>query len=602
MSWWQVLGVNRRADERAIKRAYAGLIKQFRPDSHPVEFARIRQAYEAAMEEMRWRARQEEARQREVEEAKEEAKEKAEAEASEEEEAEDDQAEGNAAEPAPLAVEGAAGDIVLDAPALPESDPATPPPLPPRQGDAIDAQAPAAVPVDGEIDAEPLAPPVPPVAPVPASSAPDTTGQAPDAGDARAPGPALAPSAFEARGASAAPRIDARDWVGHVVLALEEGEQAALQVYREQIRALDELSVDDRMQYEETLLHWLMFADQPALLVLLEAAHRFEWWQNLANVRALFGNEGERGLHDLQTLARYYFLARHYINRWERRLFSEGAARPRIGMQVHIRDGRHLAAQWQLSCESAGLPRVQALADPRMAQHLRGGFFVSSVDIAFGLLFTWIAWGMNAEQALVPDWLQGVGVAAVFGVAASSPGLLRWLIARYPKLAHGWARLQEASKRLNLGWTVLILLGIAGFFFLLLAIFTPAQVQMVFTVLMVVVFTALIAFLAWLLWTVLLVLDYFFLSWPWRMLAKVQLFRLEQQLQRGCTDAPASGVGAMLRAVPQMWRAKREARRRERELAGKKSFADFFSLKASWATYVFLIWLLISIVSAITKR
>ena len=49
MNHFQVLGVTSQADESIIKRAYAVLIKQYRPDTHPDEFARIRSAYEGAM-------------------------------------------------------------------------------------------------------------------------------------------------------------------------------------------------------------------------------------------------------------------------------------------------------------------------------------------------------------------------------------------------------------------------------------------------------------------------------------------------------------------------------------------------------------------------
>ncbi|MFD0911988.1 energy transducer TonB [Methylophilus luteus] len=45
---YQILGIDSSADSKEIKRAYARLIKQFRPDTHPVEFGNIRQAYEIA--------------------------------------------------------------------------------------------------------------------------------------------------------------------------------------------------------------------------------------------------------------------------------------------------------------------------------------------------------------------------------------------------------------------------------------------------------------------------------------------------------------------------------------------------------------------------
>ena len=43
---YQVLGVERAADERTIKKAYFTLIRQFPPEKHPEEFKRIRAAYE----------------------------------------------------------------------------------------------------------------------------------------------------------------------------------------------------------------------------------------------------------------------------------------------------------------------------------------------------------------------------------------------------------------------------------------------------------------------------------------------------------------------------------------------------------------------------
>lgn len=55
MNAYQVLGIEHGADEQAIKRAYSRLIKQYRPDTHPIEFADIRHAYEEAMNWLRTR-------------------------------------------------------------------------------------------------------------------------------------------------------------------------------------------------------------------------------------------------------------------------------------------------------------------------------------------------------------------------------------------------------------------------------------------------------------------------------------------------------------------------------------------------------------------
>ncbi|MEH6350672.1 J domain-containing protein [Pseudomonas sp. 3JA] len=60
MSHWQVLGLTPDADERSIKRAYARLLKIYRPDENPNEFQRLREAYEASLAEARWRAQADE--------------------------------------------------------------------------------------------------------------------------------------------------------------------------------------------------------------------------------------------------------------------------------------------------------------------------------------------------------------------------------------------------------------------------------------------------------------------------------------------------------------------------------------------------------------
>ncbi|NVZ21511.1 J domain-containing protein [Pseudomonas costantinii] len=50
MSCWEVLGLNADADTRSIKRRYAVLLKQHRPDEDPTGFQRLREAYEHALQ------------------------------------------------------------------------------------------------------------------------------------------------------------------------------------------------------------------------------------------------------------------------------------------------------------------------------------------------------------------------------------------------------------------------------------------------------------------------------------------------------------------------------------------------------------------------
>ena len=54
---FELLGVTARdADKRSLRRAYVRLIKVYRPERAPEEFQRIRGAYEAALEQLAWRA------------------------------------------------------------------------------------------------------------------------------------------------------------------------------------------------------------------------------------------------------------------------------------------------------------------------------------------------------------------------------------------------------------------------------------------------------------------------------------------------------------------------------------------------------------------
>lgn len=50
-----LLGVDRNVDEATLRRAYTRRIRQYKPEQSPAEFRRIRDAYETACEELRWR-------------------------------------------------------------------------------------------------------------------------------------------------------------------------------------------------------------------------------------------------------------------------------------------------------------------------------------------------------------------------------------------------------------------------------------------------------------------------------------------------------------------------------------------------------------------
>ena len=49
MTPWETLGVARDVAVADLRRRYAALIKEFRPETHPQDFARIREAYEVVL-------------------------------------------------------------------------------------------------------------------------------------------------------------------------------------------------------------------------------------------------------------------------------------------------------------------------------------------------------------------------------------------------------------------------------------------------------------------------------------------------------------------------------------------------------------------------
>ena len=53
MDAWKILGIQSTYDTSEVKRAYAKLLKVYRPESDPEEFQRIREAYEEALEHIK---------------------------------------------------------------------------------------------------------------------------------------------------------------------------------------------------------------------------------------------------------------------------------------------------------------------------------------------------------------------------------------------------------------------------------------------------------------------------------------------------------------------------------------------------------------------
>lgn len=57
-SYWDILGINKDADLRTIKRAYAAKLKTIRQDENPAEFMAVREAYESAQNYEKYHAQE----------------------------------------------------------------------------------------------------------------------------------------------------------------------------------------------------------------------------------------------------------------------------------------------------------------------------------------------------------------------------------------------------------------------------------------------------------------------------------------------------------------------------------------------------------------
>jgi len=54
MNPWKTLNIDPTDDKKVIKKAYACLIKQFKPDEHPEKFQEIQEAYQYALQTLKW--------------------------------------------------------------------------------------------------------------------------------------------------------------------------------------------------------------------------------------------------------------------------------------------------------------------------------------------------------------------------------------------------------------------------------------------------------------------------------------------------------------------------------------------------------------------
>jgi hypothetical protein len=219
MSFFETLGIDEYGDERDIKRAYAKLIKEFRPDTHPIEFARIREAYEGALNHYKWQQKWQ---------------------------AEEAQYEANEENNSSNAIEFSVSPTAMAAAVNVDADLAE---------NLTTTEKPAEILTNTSAEKPVEAPPVAIISP-PFNSPPTSTPQ---------PARNLAQEIIYA--------------LDNCAIKLDEtGADAAT---NKLLSELDDTSLDEKAELEYQLLNWFLYAITPMLLAFKKLNERFNWSKNM---------------------------------------------------------------------------------------------------------------------------------------------------------------------------------------------------------------------------------------------------------------------------------------------------------------------------------
>lgn len=465
---WQVLGLPHEAPVSDVRRAYAALIKQYRPDSHPEEFARIREAYETALPAARHREAQLEAQQ---EAARQAALEYGDAWAVDVDDAgPDDGACPRDATPAgtedvPHALpqdELGREPLIADPAQVDTSRPAL---SQPRPSVRVDADAPVLEapprpdPAHVDTSRPDLAPPRPPVrvdaeAPAPEGTPPPSTPPVRVLGSSPfvSPSPRPKPLRIEARPPQGSappkpPRMRPRPEPTEVATRSEPtlaervaavrqrrrdvGEDAALLWLRTLLRRSSRASIDDRQALEFALLEWFLQDEEPPLLLMFDAGRAFGWHRQESRLAPWLPADADRRLELLLTMSRDLVFARHRGHGALRRLFTPGLPVPPFAFTIAQVEVRGWEQRWMALQAAVGAPALQSCLNARARRALGGGVLLST-DLILGALFALTCSGVLVDLLVdatgslslrrIPDWL-ATSVAAV--LVAIVIGLLR---------------------------------------------------------------------------------------------------------------------------------------------------------------------------------
>ncbi len=371
MNNYEILGVGYDADQRAIKRAYAALIKQYRPDSHPQEFARIRLAYENLLEQCRYQQQY------------------------------DGWESTSEVNNSPLLlsddatssleqvvqIEAGDGDFnnLVDKPIIQ---------LPEQLAEIIHHTKETNDDFSHLVDK--------PIIQLPKQHTPD---------------------------------VDDLVWIQkppiHIATLIEKiksytqpaNEQAALLCFQSQLRDFGTMNIDQRMDYEEKLYDSLIYSDRPALLVFAAASDYFDWANNISWIKTVQSKWSKQRFDALLQLSAQYREVCSGYNPYFQAQHDAPLKLPRFKACQLTTHYHHELAQtqreeWFITCQAANLTDLHtyfseeplrrpayiidillgiAVSYPILLEHAHAPIWaVSALAMLSGLLLALLLWGLRA--------------------------------------------------------------------------------------------------------------------------------------------------------------------------------------------------------------
>lgn len=387
-SLFDTLGVDWDADERTIKRAYAKLIKEYRPDSHPAEFARIRAAYENALENALNRARWQafETHDEEIQE-----------DVSQESHIEQ-QASDNLSNAIDYTKQFEADYVEHESQSIPPYQR-----LPRNSESELNQQD-----LQDIGEQEPLVPPYRRIHSETQTEIED--GETTDIFDLPEFRYEFSENEFTSKLSEDFEYPDKDSLVNELLaqlasFTLPKEEPDALACFEQQLISFEEMTLDQRMDYEDALGHWLLYSNHPSLLIFLAACKKFAWDEDHLNKVHHYDSEGKVRFANLLKLANFYIEMNENDNALLKTETKTKWELLRLKTRAEFLERKHKLTLWKDDCLHSELPALQNYFDG----YVEKKFQIFAIDIFFAISLVLFTWKILSEPSIskdIPLWMQ----------------------------------------------------------------------------------------------------------------------------------------------------------------------------------------------------